>query len=76
VKLRVIAVATLLAAGAHTMPRGLHIDDGGRGDAVPVLFVHGNGANLTQWSSQLQHLRRSRRAVAFDLPSMGFSSPL
>jgi pimeloyl-ACP methyl ester carboxylesterase len=74
VKLPIVAFATLLAACAHTMPRGLHVDDGGRGDAVPVLFVHGNGANLTQWSAQLQHLRRSRRAVAFDLRGMGLSA--
>ncbi len=51
----------------------LHVDDGGRGDAVPVLFIHGNGANTTQWRAQLDHLRPSRRAVAFDLRGMGQS---
>jgi pimeloyl-ACP methyl ester carboxylesterase len=57
-------------------PQGrLHVDDGGRGDAVPVLFVHGNTANLTQWRAQLDHLRPSRRAVAFDLRGMGMSEP-
>jgi pimeloyl-ACP methyl ester carboxylesterase len=57
-------------------PQGrLHIDDGGSGAAVPVLFVHGNGANLTQWRAQLDHLRRTRRAVAFDLRGMGRSDP-
>jgi pimeloyl-ACP methyl ester carboxylesterase len=54
---------------------GLHIDDGGSGNAVPVLFVHGNGANLTQWRAQLDHLRPSRRAIAFDLRGMGQSAP-
>jgi pimeloyl-ACP methyl ester carboxylesterase len=55
-------------------PQGrLHVDDGGRGPAVPVLFVHGNGANLTQWRDQLDHLRLTRRAVAFDLRGMGQS---
>ncbi len=54
----------------------LNIDDGGSGDAVPVLFVHGNGANLTQWRAQLDHLRPSRRAVAFDLRGMGQSAPV
>ncbi len=57
-------------------PQGrLHVDDGGRGAGVPVLFVHGNGSNLTQWSAQLDHVRRSRRAVAFDLRGMGRSDP-
>ena len=73
---RLIFVAILVVACAHATPspRGLHIDDGGRGDAVPVLLVHGNGGNLTQWSAQLAHLRRSRRAVAFDLRGMGRSA--
>jgi pimeloyl-ACP methyl ester carboxylesterase len=57
-------------------PQGrLHVDDGGRGKAVPVLFVHGNGANLEQWRAQLDFLRRSRRAVALDLRGMGKSDP-
>ena len=75
-----LALVALIAACAHMNPsfiRGpqgkLHVDDGGRGNAVPVLFVHGNGANLTQWRAQLEHLRPSRRAVAFDLRGMGQS---
>jgi pimeloyl-ACP methyl ester carboxylesterase len=79
-------LALLAAACAHTTsaPRGLHIDDGGlagqpgnsaTGQPLPVLFVHGNGGNLTQWQAQLDHLRRSRRAVAFDLRGMGRSAP-
>lgn len=73
---RIALLALLLAACAHTAPapRGLHIDDGGRGAALPVLFVHGNGGNLRQWSAQLDHLRRTRRAVAFDLRGMGQSA--
>lgn len=57
-------------------PQGrLHVDDGGRGAGIPVLLVHGNGASLTQWRAQLEHLRKSRRAVAFDLRGMGLSDP-
>ena len=57
-------------------PQGrLHIDDGGSGSAVPIVFVHGNGANLTQWRAQLDHERESRRAIAFDLRGMGRSEP-
>lgn len=75
-----LAIAFLLAACAHMSsrfvqgPQGrLHVDDGGSGNAVPVLFIHGNGANTTQWQAQLDHLRPSRRAVAFDLRGMGQS---
>jgi len=50
----------------------LHLDDGGSG-GTPVLFVHGNGGNRTQWAAQLRHLRAGRRAVAFDLRGMGES---
>ena len=51
----------------------LRVDDGGSGDP-PVVFVHGNGANRTQWAAQLTHLRARRRAVAFDLRGMGESA--
>src|SRR5690348_5567949 len=78
---RMMTLASLFViACAHVNPQSirgpqgrLHVDDGGRGDAVPVLFVHGNGANLEQWRAQLDHLRPSRRAVAFDLRGMGKS---
>ena len=57
-------------------PQGkLHVDDGGSGSALPVLFVHGNGANAAQWRYQLAHLRTTRRAIAFDLRGMGQSEP-
>jgi pimeloyl-ACP methyl ester carboxylesterase len=56
-------------------PQGrLRVDDGGRG-GLPVLFVHGNGGNRTQWNATLAHLRATRRAVAFDLRGMGESDP-
>lgn len=71
----------VLAACAHVTgtrmidgPQGkLYVDDGGSGRGVPVLFVHGNGADLTQWRAQLDHLRKSRRAVALDLHGYGKS---
>jgi pimeloyl-ACP methyl ester carboxylesterase len=50
----------------------LRVDDGGRG-GIPVVFVHGNGGNRTQWAAQLGHLRAGRRAAAFDLRGMGES---
>ena len=43
-----------------TGPTGrLHIDDGGSGDALPVLFVHSFGGSLVHWADQLAHLRRA-----------------
>lgn len=52
----------------------LRVDDGGPKNAeVPVLLVHGNGGNWTQWATTLTHLRKSRRAVAFDLSGFGES---
>ena len=54
---------------------GLHVDDGGRGAELPVVFVHGNGASSVQWRAQLEHLRASRRAIAYDLRGMGQSGP-
>jgi pimeloyl-ACP methyl ester carboxylesterase len=78
--LRVQIAFLLLASCAHMHPAfiegpqgRLHVDDGGRGSGVPVLFVHGNSGNLTQWRAQLDHVRQSRRAVAFDLRGMGQS---
>ena len=76
------ALLLLFCACAHVRndfirgPQGkLHVDDGGRGAAVPLLFVHGNGGNLTQWREALAHARLTRRAVAFDLRGMGLSDP-
>ena len=67
------AVASAASASAVAGPRGaLRVDDGGSG-GLPVVFVHGNGGNLTQWKAQLEHLRTSRRAVALDLHGMGES---
>jgi pimeloyl-ACP methyl ester carboxylesterase len=50
------------------------VDDGGRG-GVPVLFVHGAGGDHGIWTEQLAHVRRTRRAIAVDLPGFGQSDP-
>jgi pimeloyl-ACP methyl ester carboxylesterase len=52
----------------------LHVDDGGKG-GMPVVFVHSFGGNTAHWTAQLDHLRRSRRAVALDLRGHGKSAP-
>jgi pimeloyl-ACP methyl ester carboxylesterase len=51
----------------------LHVDDGGSG-GIPVVFVHAFSGNAGHWAAQLDHLRASRRAVAFDLRGHGGST--
>ena len=54
-------------------PNGsVFLDDGGRG-GLPVVFIHGNGGRSSQWRTQLAHFRKTRRAVAIDLPGFGRS---
>ena len=50
----------------------LHFDDAGAG-GVPVVFVHSYSGSAAHWSSQLRHLRSTRRAVALDLRGHGQS---
>jgi pimeloyl-ACP methyl ester carboxylesterase len=55
-----------------TGPAGkLAVDDGGSGD--PVVLVHSLAGNIKHWSAQLEHLRKTRRAVALDLRGHGNS---
>ena len=51
----------------------LNVDDGGGGSLVPVVLHHGLGADLHVWDSALSHLRKTRRAVAFDARGHGQS---
>jgi pimeloyl-ACP methyl ester carboxylesterase len=50
------------------------VDDGGNG-GLPVVFVHSLAGNAAQWKPQLDHVRRNRRAVAFDFRGHGRSDP-
>ena len=52
---------------------GLHIDDGGRG-GIPVVFMHAFAGSSAQWRAQLEHLRKTRRAIAFDFRGHGKSA--
>ena len=47
--------------------------DGGTGD-VPVVIFHALAGNSCQWKNQLADLRKTRRAVALDLPGHGHSA--
>ena len=79
--LRTLVAAALFAAcGDRTVSTTrvsgptavLAVDDGGSG-GLPVVFVHSLAGNSTHWSKQLEHLRRTRRAVALDLRGHGRS---
>ena len=52
----------------------LFIDDGGPATGTPVVLVHSFGGSSTNWKAQLDHLRKSRRAIAFDLRGHGQSA--
>jgi pimeloyl-ACP methyl ester carboxylesterase len=49
--------------------------DGGSG-GIPILFVPGLGGDHTLFKYQLNHFRKSRRAIAVDLPGHYKSTPL
>ncbi|HSG38029.1 MAG TPA: alpha/beta fold hydrolase, partial [Thermoanaerobaculia bacterium] len=55
----------------------LYVRDGGEegSGALPVLFLHSLAGNGGQWTLQLDHLRRHRRAVALDFRGHGESDP-
>lgn len=53
-------------------PRALFIDDAGVGD-TPVIFVHSFAGSTQHWQEQLTALRKTRRAIAFDLRAHGAS---
>jgi pimeloyl-ACP methyl ester carboxylesterase len=50
----------------------LYVDDGGTNN-LPVVFVHSFAGDSAHWSAQLDHLRKVRRAVAFDMRGHGRS---
>lgn len=79
-----VVAAVLTACGDRSMsstrvagPAGiLAVDDGGpERDSLPVVFVHSLAGNSSHWAAQLDHLRRSRRAITLDLRGHGRSEP-
>ena len=80
--MRRLAALLVMLAGCASQPAPLfvptpagrlYVYDSGPKEGLPIVFIHGNGANLTQWGAQLAHFRKSRRVVAFDLRGMGAS---
>lgn len=64
-------MAIIRIRGKMSSP-SINVDDGGSG-GLPVVFVHSLAGNTSHWSVQLEHLRKVRRAVAFDLRGHGNS---
>ena len=60
-----------------TTGNGYHIGyvEAGRGDATPIVFLHGVGSDKSVWHPQLAHFGRTRPAIAFDYPGYGDSDP-
>ncbi len=52
---------------------GIFVDDD-RAGSVPVIFIHSLAGNTQQWSAQLEHIRKTRRAIALDLRGHGQSA--
>jgi hypothetical protein len=56
-------------------PRGkLAVYEAGSG-GLPVVFLHCDAGNATQWSEQVARLSTSRHAIALDLRGHGGSDP-
>jgi len=60
----------------------LFVDRGGNGSkaptgrgGLPVVIVHSLAGNTMQWQAQLEHLRQTRHAIAFDMAGHGQSEP-
>lgn len=49
--------------------------ESGGGNATPIIFLHGVGSDKSVWHPQLDHFRKTRRAIAIDYPGYGDSDP-
>ncbi|HEU5294616.1 MAG TPA: alpha/beta fold hydrolase [Burkholderiaceae bacterium] len=55
----------------------VHLRDvGPRGDAVPLVLLHGTSASLHTWEGWSAALQAQHRIVSFDLPGFGLTGPL
>lgn len=50
-------------------------DEGPRGDALPIVLLHGTSASLHTWEGWVRALRGQRRVITFDLPAFGLTGP-
>ena len=52
----------------------VHATDEGRGDAPPVILIHGAAGNVRDWTFGItERLAAKRRVVAMDRPGFGYS---
>ena len=51
----------------------LHIRDTGRGEATPVLLLHGFGSSLHTWEEWARLMEPGRRVIRLDLPGFGLT---
>jgi pimeloyl-ACP methyl ester carboxylesterase len=55
----------------------VHLRDvGPRGDAAPLVLVHGTSASLHTWEGWSGALQAQHRVISFDLPGFGLTGPL
>jgi 3-oxoadipate enol-lactonase len=74
-KPRLAAMMTAMGVIATTLGR-IGISETGRGNATPIIFLHGVGSDKRVWRPQLEHFGKQRRAIALDYPGYGESDPV
>jgi pimeloyl-ACP methyl ester carboxylesterase len=52
----------------------LYVEMHGPADAQPIVFIHGWGANRTEWGYAKRHLGHKYRLILWDLPGLGRST--
>ena len=50
-------------------------DEGPRGDAEPLVLLHGTAASLHTWEGWVHELKSRRRVISLDLPGFGLTGP-
>ena len=58
------------------MGMNVHLrDEGPRGDAVPIVLLHGTSSSLHTWEDWARALKDQRRVIRFDMPGFGLTGP-
>ena len=57
-------------------PGGISFFEAGRPEAPPLVFLHGIGGAARAFRGQLDHFGAEHRAIAWDMPGYGNSTPL
>jgi pimeloyl-ACP methyl ester carboxylesterase len=58
------------------MGMNVHLrDEGPRGDAVPIVLLHGTSSSLHTWDGWARALKDQRRVIRFDMPGFGLTGP-